>query len=159
MRTSYVYKISNIKKLEYFPNKNVRWLNISKDYDMIKEYFKLFDADIESRELNSMYFGTYVYDYDDSEKSKGKMCAFVENNEILSFATVMFISKNTYELCAGSTNPLHLCKGYSKSVCSFIAKYVLENNKKLICETNKENLAAQKLLRGIGMRKTILNSR
>ncbi len=150
-KTTFKCEMNNVNQLKYHHSDKVRWLDVSIDYDMIKKYFILFDADIESREQNSMYFGIYVHDYSGIEPTKGKLCAWVENDEILSFGGVEFISTTEWEVCAGSTHPNHLNKGYSKAVCSFILKYILENGKKAICETNINNKASQRVLQEVGM--------
>lgn len=149
--TTFKCKLDNITQLRSFHSDKVRWLDVVKDYEMIKEYFKLFNVNIESREKNSMYFGIYVNDYSGIEPTKGKLCAFVDKDEILSFGGVEFTSADIWEIRAGSTNPQYLNKGYSKVVCSFIAKYILDNKKIAICETNIDNKAAQKVLQEIGM--------
>jgi len=152
--TTFNCKLNNIEHLKDFNSNNlnkVRWLDVVKDYDMIKEYFKLFNVDIESKEKNSMYFGIYINDYSGAAPAKGKSCALIYEDKILSFAVVKFKSTDSWEICAGSTHPQHFNKGYSKAVCSFIAKYILDNKKTAICETNINNKAAQKVLQAIGM--------
>ena len=149
--TTFKCKLDNANQMVSFTSDKVRWLDVVKDYDMIKEYFKVFNVDIEEREPNSMYFGINVNDYSETKLAKGKLCAFIDNGNILSFAGVKYTSSNIWEICAGSTHPQYLSKGYCKAVTSFIAKYILENNKRAFCETNIDNKAAQKVLQEIGM--------
>jgi len=151
MDTSYFCKMDNIKQLKFYYSEKVRWLDSVEDYDLIKEYFKLFDVDIESRKPNKMYFGININDYSKTGPNIGKMCAFIDENKILSFGVVEYTSADIWDLCAGSTHPEYFNRGYSKYVCSFIVKYILDNNRHAHCETNINNIAAQKVLQGIGM--------
>lgn len=156
MDKSYFCKIDNIQDLKYYYSDKVRWLDIVKDYNMIKEYFKLFDADIESRNPNKMYFRININDYSEIEPHKGKLCGLIDENKILAFGAVSYeevdyVLTDAWEIRAGSTHPQYLSRGYAKAVCSFIAKYILENNKQAVSETNINNIAAQKVLQGIGM--------
>jgi ribosomal protein S18 acetylase RimI-like enzyme len=156
MEKSYYCKMDSIKQLNFYCSDKVRWLDIVKDYDMIKEYFKVFNVDIEAREPNRMYFGINIDNYSETEPNIGKLCAFIYENKILAFGVlsyekVDYISADAWEICAGSTHPEYFNRGYAKAVCSFIAKYILENNKQAVCETNINNIAAQKVLQGIGM--------
>lgn len=150
-KSSALYTIKSPAQLVLFPAKQVRWLSIAEDYAMIAQYFRLFNADIASTERDTMYFCIDVRQYGDAPQAKGRLCAWIENGQILSFGGVDYVSQDTWEIVAGSTHPKHTGKGYSKAVCSFLAQYILENGKQAICETNKQNLAAMRVLQGIGM--------
>ena len=149
--TSCKFVLEDINQLFAFASDKVRWLDIARDYVMIKEYFSLFGAGIESRNPEVMYFGINVHNYSNTETTKGKLCALIDGGKILSFGGIEYISPDTWEMCAGSTHPQHRSKGFSKAVCSFLARYILENGRQAVCETNLDNHAAQKALREIGM--------
>lgn len=76
---------------------------------------------------------------------------YIVNNEILSFAGVEYNSPETWEIRAVSSRPDLLNQGYSKCVCSFIAKYILDMGRQAICETNVSNVAMQSVTKKIGM--------
>ena len=148
---SLIFKLDDINQLKYYHSDKIRWLDVTDDYDLIKEYFAVFNVDIESTEQNTMYFGINVNDYDGADLAKGKLCAYIGGNKILSFAGIEYTSGNEWEICAGSTHPNFSNKGYAKAVCSFAAKYILESGRQAICETNVNNIAAQRALKGVGM--------
>ena len=151
MNSSYFCKISNIGDLHYFSSENVRWLDPDSDYDLIKDYFRYFDV----IDITDTYFGISLnnikreWSYD--QIRKGRLCAYISDNEILSFAGVEYISSDMWEIRAVSSRPDCNNKGYSKCVCSFIAKYILEQGRQAICETNISNYAMQKVTKLIGM--------
>ena len=151
MNSSYYCKLTDINQLCFFYSSNVRWLNVDIDYNLIKEYFSNFNV----YNITDTYFGISLAnarkDYSIDEFHKGRLCGYIMDNKILSLAGVEFVSSDTWEICAVSSHPDYRNKGYSKSVCSFVAKYILENNKQAICETNISNYVMQKITQQIGM--------
>lgn len=151
MEISYYCKISDISQLIYYHSYNVRWLDPDTDYELIRDYFSYFNV----HNTTDTYFGISLdnmkADWSDTQTAIGKLCAYVENNEILSFAGVEYTATDTWEIRAVSSRPDQQSKGYSKRVCSFIAKYILEHGKQAICETNITNCAMQSVTKKIGM--------
>ena len=151
MNNSYHAKIADIKELYYFHSDHVRWLNPKNDFDLIKEYFGCYDIHNDT----DTYFGISLKDiekeYTIDEISSGRLCAYVENNRILSLAGVAFCAGQEWEICAVSTLLGFTGNGFSKAVCSFIAKWILEHHHTAICETNSANFAMQAVLSQIGM--------
>ena len=151
MDTSYYCKISEISQLHYYRSDKVRWLDPVADYDLIKDYFSYFNV----HNTTDTYFGisldNMIGDWSNDEAGTGKLCAYIENGEILSFAAVDYDSSECWEIRAVSSKPNHLNNGYSKCVCSYIAKYILEQGKQAICETNISNFAMQNVTKKIGM--------
>ena len=151
MDTSYYCKIDDIKQLNYYHSDNVRWLDPVNDYELIKHYFRYFNV----HNPTDTYFGISLenmkYDWSDKGTSIGKMCAYIANNKILSFAAVEYNTSDIWEIRAVSSRPDCLNNGYSKCVCSYIAKYILEHDKQAICETNISNFAMQSVTQKIGM--------
>lgn len=90
-------------------------------------------------------------DWADAQAAIGKLCAYVLDNEILSFAAVEYSSNNIWELRAVSTRPDKQNHGYSKCVCSFVVEYILKQGKQAVCETNLLNHAMQSVTKKIGM--------
>lgn len=151
MDTSYYCKIDDINKLIYYHSDNVRWLDPVNDYELIKDYFSYFNV----HNTIDTYFGISLDnmkgDWSDNKTAIGKLCAYIVNNEILSFAGVEFNSLETWEIRAVSSRPDLQNHGYSKCVCSFIAKYILDMGRQAICETNVSNVAMQSVTKKIGM--------
>ena len=151
MDNSYYCIIDDIKHLKYYYSNNVRWLDPIGDYERIRDYFSYFNV----HNTSDIYFGISLdnmkYDWADNQTAIGKMCAYIVDNEILSFAAVEYDSVDRWEIRAVSSRPDHLNNGYSKCVCSFIAKYILEQGKQAICETNISNYAMQSVTKKIGM--------
>lgn len=151
MYTSYYCKISDIIKLHYYHSDKVRWLSPIADYELIKDYFSCFNV----HNVTDTYFGISLdnmkVDWADNDTAIGKLCAYIDNGKILSFAAVEYASSDSWEIRAVSSNPNHLNNGYSKCVCSFLAKYILEQGKEAICETNISNYAMQSVSKKIGM--------
>ena len=151
MDTSYYCKITDISLLNYFHSDSVRWLNTDFDYDLIKDYFSYFNV----HNTTDTYFGISLdnmkEDWTGSDAGIGKLCAYIEDNEILAFAAVEYADSDTWELRAVSTRPDQQNKGFSKYVCSFIVKYILDCGRKAICETNISNFAMQMVTKNIGM--------
>lgn len=151
METSYYCKISDISQLDYYRSDNLRWLDPDTDYELIRDYFSYFNV----HNTTDTYFGISLdnmkADWSDNQTVIGKLCAYIENNEILSFAGVEYNSTEFWEIRAVSSRPDQQNQGYSKCVCSFIAKYILEHGKQAICETNITNYAMQSVSKKIGM--------
>lgn len=151
MGTSYYCKIGDISKLHYYHSDNVRWLDPIADYELIKDYFSYFNV----HNTTDTYFGinleNMVADWSDNQNAIGKLCAYIVNNEILSFAGVEYASSEFWEIRAVSSRPDQQNHGYSKCVCSFVAKFILEQGKQAICETNISNYAMQSVTKKIGM--------
>lgn len=151
METSYYCKISDISKLNYYHSDNIRWLDPIADYELIKDYFSYFNV----HNTTDTYFGisldNMIDDWSDKEAAIGKMCAYIVNNEIFSFAGVEYATSEAWEIRAVSSRPDLQNQGYSKCVCSFIAKFILEQGKEAICETNITNHAMQSVTKKIGM--------
>ena len=150
---SYHCIIDDLAQLIPFPVDRVRWLDPNQDRALIAEYFMLFGAEVNPADPDATrYFGMCIDDYTGTPASRGRMCGWVEDGQILSFAALEYRTQHNWELSAGSTHPDHMSKGYCRAVCSFLAEHTLENQKQLTCETHIENLAAQKALQAIGMR-------
>lgn len=153
MDTSYYCKINDLTQLNYYHSDYVRWLDPIADYELIKDYFSYFNV----HNTTDTYFGisldNMIVEWSDNETGIGRLCAYVNNNEILSFAGVEYISPKCWEIRAVSSRPDQLNNGYSKYVCSFIAKYILEQGKQAICETNISNYAMQSVTKKIGMKR------
>ncbi|MBT5873638.1 MAG: hypothetical protein HOH43_09480 [Candidatus Latescibacteria bacterium] len=151
MNSSYYGCITDIRQLHRFHSDNVRWLDPSVDYDLIEEYLSYFNV----HSATDTYFGISLKriqdDYSIDEDRNGRLCGFVADGRILSLAGVEVYSPTEWKLCAVSSHPAHRNKGHSKATCSFVAQYILEANKRAICETNITNLAMQSVLRQIGM--------
>ena len=151
METSFFCKISNISQLNNYHSDNVRWLDPVADYELIKKYFSHFNV----YNTTDTYFGISLdnmkNDWSDNKARIGKLCAYIRDNEILSFAGVEYTSPDSWEIRAVSSRPDSLNNGYSKCVCSFIAKYILEQGKQAFCETNISNFAMQSVTGEIGM--------
>lgn len=152
MDHSYYAKISDINELHCFYSNNVRWLKPEMDYELIKEYFSCFDIHNDT----DVYFGINLKDiktsYSTDVSNIGRLCGFIENGKILSLAGVEFCAQTEWEICAVSTRSDYVGNGFSKAVCSFIAKYILEHNRTAICETNSSNFAMQAVMKQIGMK-------
>ena len=153
---SYYAKIEDIDKLRYFYSDHVRWLNPEADFDLLREYFSCFGIRFDT----DTYFGISLKEiktsYSVGEHSTGYLCGFIKNGKVLSLAGVEFCSPNEWEICAVSTHPDYTGNGFSKAVCSFIAKYILEHNRTAICVTNPSNFAMQAVMRQIGMNRYYL---
>ncbi len=153
MEHSYYAKIADINELHCFYSNHVRWLNPETDFDIIKEYFSCFDIHNDT----DTYFGINLKDiktaYSQDERNIGQLCGFIQNGKILSLAGVEFCSQKEWEICAVSTHPDYIGNGFSKAVCSFIAKYILEHNRTAICETNPSNYAMQAVMKRIGLKR------
>jgi RimJ/RimL family protein N-acetyltransferase len=133
----YSCKLDKPEQLIYFYSDKVRWLDLDKDWDMIFEYYKLYPGDDIRKE--------------DFMDPPWKLCAFVEDGRILSYAGCLYMSDRNWEIGAVGTHPEHRNKGYAKMVCSYIAKYILDNNKRATCNTGIHNTAMQRVMKGIGM--------
>lgn len=151
METSYYCRINDIRRLHDYYSANVRWLDPYADYELIKEYFSYFNV----HNTTDTYFGisldNMMKDWSDNHMAIGKLCAYIINGEILSFAAVEYASNDSWELRAVSSRPDHPNQGYAKCVCSFVVKYILEQGKQAICETNISNFAMQNVTKKIGM--------
>lgn len=150
MNESYFCKIEDIHRLIYFPGP-VRWINPDTDRELVREYFACFGI----VDPDDTYFGICLNDlaadWSLDQSGIGMLCAYISDGRIVSLAGVEYISPDVWEIRAVSTHPEHAGKGYSKCVCSFVAKYILENRKKAICETNAENFAMRRVTERIGM--------
>lgn len=151
MNSSYYCRLTNIKQLRFFYSSNVRWINTDVEYDFIKEYFGHFNVHNDTDTYFGINLANIKKEYSINEFHKGRLCGYIADNKILSLAGVEFGSSDEWEICAVSSRPDYKNKGYSKAVCSFIAKYILENNKHAICETNITNFSMQKVTKQIGM--------
>jgi predicted GNAT family acetyltransferase len=137
MSEYYSCKLDNQQQLIYYPSDMVRWLDINEDWERINEYF----ISISGR-------GILKNEIDNQE---WKCCAYIEDGKILSYAGCLYMTDRNWEIGAVSTHPGHRNKGYAKMVCSFIAKYILENNKQATCNTDINNDAMKKVMNHIGM--------
>ena len=151
MDRAYYAKIEDINKLHCFDSEYVRWLNPETDFDLIAEYFSCFGICGDT----DTYFGISLNElktaYLTDECNVGYLCGFIKNGKVLSLAGVEFSSQKQWEICAVSTRPECTGNGFAKSVCSFAAKYILEQHRTAICVTNPSNLAMQAVMRQIGM--------
>ena len=133
----YSCKLDSLEQLIIFPSDKIRWLDISMDFPLIKEYYQLFSND----EINEADFSS----------DQWKFCALFENDKIVAYAGALFMSNKNWELGAVSTHPQHRNKCYATMVCSFIAKYILENGKQVTCNTKIDNYSMRKVMQKIGM--------
>ena len=135
----YSCKLDDLEQLKLFPPDKIRWLNVPDDFDLIKKYYKIIsnsDTDINEADFSS---------------NQWKMCALFENEEIVSFAGILYMTDKNWELGAVSTHPEHKNKGYSTMICSFVSKYILEKGKQVTCNTKIDNYPMQRVMRKIGM--------
>ena len=133
----YSCKLDKLEQLILFPTDKIRWLDISNDFPLIKKYYKLFsDTDINEADFSS---------------DQWKTCALIENGEIVAYAGALYMTDKNWELGAVSTHPKHRCKGYAAMVCSFVAKYILENGKQVTCNTEIDNYPMIRVMQKIGM--------
>jgi predicted GNAT family acetyltransferase len=77
----------------------------------------------------------------------------VANGEIVSMAQVLFMTTSNWEIGAVHTLPQQRGQGHAMAVCAFAAKYILEHGKRATCSTAMDNIAMQKVMQKIGMRK------
>ena len=151
METSYYCRINDISHFHYYHSSNVRWLDPLDDYELIKDYFSYFNV----HNTTDTYFGisldNMADEWSDDKLAIGKLCAYILDNEILSFAAVEYASNDVWELRAVSTRPDKQNHGYSKCVCSFVVEYILKQGKQAVCETNLLNHAMQSVTKKIGM--------
>lgn len=137
MGEHYICKLDKLNQLIEFNSSLVKWIDADKDFDLIQEYYKCFGAN----DLNK----------EDFNNEQWKFCALIEKNHIISFAGALYMTSKNWEIGAVSTHPLHRNKGYAKIVCSFVAKYILSNNKQATCSTNMNNHGMIKVMHQIGM--------
>ncbi|MCL2487631.1 MAG: GNAT family N-acetyltransferase [Oscillospiraceae bacterium] len=137
MEPYYSCKLDHINQLKLFSSDNIRWINISDDFPAVKEYYLLFSDD----ELNKADF----------PENKWKFCAIFESGKIISFAGILYMTDKNWELGAVSTHPQHRNRGYATMICSFAAKYILENKKQVTCSTKIDNYPMQNVMKKIGM--------
>jgi len=88
---SFFCKIDSIDKLKLHPSNNVRWIEMPNDFEILREYFEVFDIDIFSKDQYSMYFGINVNENLEIQPDDAKLCAYIEDEKILSLAA-RFIS-------------------------------------------------------------------
>ncbi|MBE6639641.1 MAG: GNAT family N-acetyltransferase [Ruminococcaceae bacterium] len=152
MDHAYYARMEDINELHCFYSDHVRWLNPETDFDLIKEYFSYFDIHNDT----DTYFGINLKDiktdYSINEYNAGHLCGVIVDGKVLSLAGVAFGSQKEWEICAVSTHPDYMGNGFSKAVCSFIAKYIIEHNHAAICQTHPSNFAMQAIMRQIGMK-------
>ncbi|MBQ8399908.1 MAG: GNAT family N-acetyltransferase [Clostridia bacterium] len=157
MEHSYYAKITDIHELHYFHSDYVRWLDPEADFQPIKEYFCNFDIHNDT----DTYFGINLKElkttYSLHKHAAGRLCGFIENGKILSFANVEFCTQKEWELGAISTHPDYMGKGFSKAVCSFATRYILEHHRVAICQTHPSNFAMQAVMKQIGMKQYLPN--
>ena len=150
MSRSYCGTITGDGRLRCFHSDNVRWLDPRADYDPIEEYFSHFNV----HSATDTYFGISLSriqnDYSSDEDSRGRLCGYVADGKILSLAGVRFNSPSEWDLCAVSSHPAHRNKGHAKATCSFVAQFILEADRRAVCETNITNSAMQSVLEQIG---------
>ncbi len=138
MKTAYYSaKLDRSNDLIRHPSDDVRWLDVKRDFALIQNHYKLFGVD-----------NIKESDFDEKE---WRLCAVIKNGEIISFAGVIYMTDHNWEIGAVSTHPHHRKKGYAKIVCSFAAKYILDQGKRATCNTSAENHAMIKVMLDIGM--------
>ena len=137
MSDFYSCKLDKNEQLNYYPSNKVRWLDLDSEFEMVREYYSL----ISSVDINK----------EDFIDPQWKMCALVDDEKILAYAGVLFMTHSNWEIGAVSTHPEQRNKGYAKNVCSFIAKFILENGKQATCNTDINNHAMRKVMTDIGM--------
>lgn len=121
----------------------VRWLNPYTDYELASAYWDLRPDNHLSREtwLEAHEMG---YSY----------AAVVEEGKIIATAAVWRYSEEAWELAAVSTlDPASRRKGYAKSVCSFVTKYILETHHVATVSAGADNIAMQRTAESIGYRR------
>lgn len=137
MAEYYSCKLDSLEQLKIFPSDKVRWLDIPNDFSLIKAYYEsVLNCEITESDFSS---------------DQWKCCAMFENGEIVAFAGALFMTDRNWEIGAVSTQPKYENKGCATIVCSFIAKYILENGKQATCNTRIENHGMQKVMQKIGM--------
>lgn len=151
MEASYYCKIKDISQIHDYCSDNVRWLDPVNDYELIKDYFSYFNVHNSTDTYFGISLDNMIDDWSDNKMAIGRLCGYVLDNEILSFAAIEYASNDIWELRAVSTRPDLRSQGRSKCVCSFIVKYILEQGKQAICETNISNFAMQSVTKKIGM--------
>jgi len=137
MEQYYSCKLDNLEQLKIYTSDKVRWLDISNDFPLIKKYYKI----VSNSEINESDFSS----------DEWKVAALFENDEIAAFAGVLYMTDKNWEIGAVSTQPLYQNKGYATILCSFVAKYILENGKQATCNTKIENSPMKKIMEKIGM--------
>ncbi|MFA6730157.1 MAG: GNAT family N-acetyltransferase [Eubacteriales bacterium] len=137
MQEFYSCKLDFKDQLIFYPSDKVRWLDLDSDFSMIKDYYRLFSENEIKKE--------------DFSSSLWRICALVEDGSIYAFAGALFMSPRNWEIGAVSTHPEHRNNGYGKSVCSFVALFILDNGKQATCNTDINNHAMIKVMRDIGM--------
>lgn len=137
MSECYSCKLDKMNQLIEFNSSKVNWIDVDKDFELIREYYKLFNAkEIDKEEFND---------------GQWKFCAIIDEGNIISFAGALYMTNENWEIGAVSTHPQHRNKGYAKIVCSFVAKYILENDKIATCNTYINNHAMIKVMHLICM--------
>ena len=130
-------KLDLLEQLVLFPENGICWLDLDVDFPMVEEYYRV-------------VFGTEIRraDFDDGQ---WRVCALTEDGVIRAFCGVMYMTQSNWEIGAVSTHPEYRDRGYARRVCSFAARYILENGKQATCNTTVDNHAMIKVMRAIGM--------
>lgn len=135
----YSCKLDTREQLTIYSPDDIRWLDTASDFPKIESYYaKALGATIRKA---------------DFDEARWKVCALLQNGEILCFAGVLFMTDKNWEIGAVSTHPHHRGQGFAKRVCAFAARYILENGRQATCNTAADNFAMQAVMRAIGMQK------
>ena len=130
-------KLDALEQLTLLPDDGVRWLDLDADFAMIAAHYRA-------------CFGTEIARADFDE-GLWRVCALVEDGVIRSFGGAMYMTETNWEIGAVSTCPEFRGRGYARRVCSFVARYILENGKQATCNTAADNHAMSEVMRAIGM--------
>jgi hypothetical protein len=121
----------------------VRWLNPHSDYALARAYWNLKPGNDLSLEH-----------WQEAHDLGFSYAAVVENEQIISLAAVLRYSDAAWELAAVSTNnPANRLRGYAKSTCSFVTKYILGTRRTATVGTGLDNTAMQRTAESIGYQK------
>lgn len=121
----------------------VRWLDKDTDYEIARMNWLEWNQVL----AQSTWEKAHEYGY--------RYAGILEEDQIISIASVWQFSENWWEIAAVSTLVNHRRKGYSKSVISFLTAYILESNRLATCSTQDDNIAMISTAKSVGFQEVL----